>query len=362
MTNLLKFCPRLLEVASINEIYPFCETLCNILNNTREGILLVDKNYNVLLYNKQFEKFFGLKDFKKSNLKDITHHQILIPIVNQVFETQEELRTEVEIDYPENRILSVTAKFLKIFSQETFSENLAVLLSFYNITKLKKLEQIKTDFVAAVSHEIKTPITAIKGFAETLLDGALEDKENAKRFLEIIKKHSERLNSLVEDLLILSAIELGELKINKTKVNITEVIDIVITTLEEKAKKKNLYLKKEIIDGKNFTIIADKEKLIQILINLVDNGIKFTEKGGVIIKYQSHPSLISVEDTGIGIPKEHIPRLGERFYRVDKARSRELGGTGLGLAIVKHFVKAHGWNMSIESEVGKGTKVTLFIS
>jgi len=334
--------------------------LLNILDNIREAILLLDNCYKILFINRQFKKFFGIKenDFSNKCLQDLIYHKKLFSIIDAVFKTSQEIRDEIELQYPENRILSVTGKPVKLPIIEGPHKNTA-LFTFYNITKLKRLEQIKTDFVAAVSHEIKTPITAIKGFAETLLEGALDDKENARKFLEIIKKHSERLNSLVEDLLILSAIELGELKVNKTNVNLLEIIETVVTTLEEKAKKKKLYLKKEIYSKKVPIIYADRDKLIQILINLVDNGIKFTEKGGVTIRYTSSPPSICVEDTGIGIPKEHLPRLGERFYRVDKARSRELGGTGLGLAIVKHFVKAHGWHMIIESEVNKGTKVSL---
>jgi len=334
--------------------------LLELLDNIREAILLIDKDYQILFFNKQFKKFFGIneKNFPKF-LYEVIKHRRLYEIIEKVFSTDEEVREEVEVEHPEKRIFLVTGKPVNLDLGSGYKDT--ALFSFYNITRLKRLEQMKTDFVAAVSHEIKTPITAIKGFAETLLEGALEDKENARRFLQIIKKHSERLNSLVEDLLILSAIELGELKLNRSWISLGEVFDTVITTLEEKARKKGLYLKKELKDGERIEIYADRDKLIQILINLVDNGIKFTEKGGVTLKYEDKKACISVIDTGIGIPEEHIPRLGERFYRVDKARSRELGGTGLGLAIVKHFVKAHGWKMVIESTVGKGTSVHLFI-
>ncbi len=333
--------------------------LLKILDNIREAIILVGENQEVLFFNEQFKKFFGVEDLeeKVTKFNKIVKEPILSEILEEVIKSEREIRAEVELKFPEVRILSVTAKPISL-SMDT-GEKKAVLMSFYNITRLKQLEQMKTDFVAAVSHEIKTPITAIKGFAETLLEGALEDSENAKKFLQIIKKHSERLNSLVEDLLILSAIELGELKINKSKINLQEVVDTVITTLEEKAKKKGLSLRKEFVGDSAPVLEADRDKLIQILINLVDNGIKFTEKGGVTIKYEKSENCIKVIDTGIGIPEEHLPRLGERFYRVDKARSRELGGTGLGLAIVKHFVKAHGWQMAIKSQVGKGTEVVL---
>jgi len=245
---------------------------------------------------------------------------------------------------------------------------------------------MRRDFVANVSHEIKTPITAIKGFAETLLGGAIDDKENAPRFLQTIKNHSERLNSLVEDLLTLSRIEFGDIKMEKTAVSLDDVIDTVFTTLRNKAEINGLYLKKEM--PKNLgEIKADRNRLTQILLNLVDNGIKFTETGGVTVSVQARSSVreqglgvskkepipspqpqipdfgtleIIVEDTGIGIPQKHLSRLGERFYRVDSSRSRELGGTGLGLAIVKHLVKAQGWEMKIESAQEKGTKVRIF--
>jgi two-component system phosphate regulon sensor histidine kinase PhoR len=251
-------------------------------------------------------------------------------------------------------------------------ELFGAVLAFHDITRLKQLEDIRKDFVANVSHEIKTPITAIRGFAETLLEGALDDKENAYKFLETIKNHSERLNSLVSDLLTLSRIELGDIKIEKETVDLNNVVDTVFETLKEKAQSKGLYLKKEISPILQ-EVRADRNRLIQILLNLVDNGIKFTEMGGITVKVQSSKSKvqsekeerdfieISVEDTGIGIPKKHLSRLGERFYRVDKARSRELGGTGLGLAIVKHLVKAHGWEMQIESIPGKGTTVKIII-
>ncbi len=221
---------------------------------------------------------------------------------------------------------------------------------------------MRKDFVANVSHEIKTPITAIKGFADTLLEGALDDKENAVKFLHTIKSNSERINSLVDDLMTISKIELGVIKVQKSVIDAEDVFENVLTILKGRADEKNLYLKTT-IKPEFRKLSADKERLIQILTNLVDNAIKFTESGGVTIgigEEDSKPFLF-VEDTGIGITVKHLPRLGERFYRVDPARSRKMGGTGLGLAIVKHLVKAHGWNMQIESVSGKGTKVKIFL-
>lgn len=191
------------------------------------------------------------------------------------------------------------------------------------------------------NHELKTPVTAIKGYAETLLDGAIDDRENSKKFIEIIKNQADRLTALVEDLLTLSRIEFGDIKIEKKEILLDEIVNSVFQILGDKADKKDIHLQKDIPPR---TIIqADKHRLMQIMINLVDNGIKFTEKGFVKVVFfkKNSKGIISVEDTGIGISKEHLQRIGERFYRVDQARSRQLGGTGLGLAIVKHLVLAH---------------------
>ena len=234
---------------------------------------------------------------------------------------------------------------------------------FHDITEARRLEQVRKDFVANVSHEIKTPVAAIKGFADTLLEGAIEDRETAMRFIRTIKSNSERLNSLVDDLMTISKLELGVIKIEKAEIDPSEAIDAVCATLEGVAAKKGLYLKASITPGIG-KIPADRDRVIQILTNLVDNAIKFTEQGGVTIGLDKEDDTMClfVEDTGMGIPKRHLPRLGERFYRVDASRSRKLGGTGLGLAIVKHIVRAHGWRMEIESQEGKGTKVKVFVA
>lgn len=334
-----------------------------ILENMSDGLILTNVKGQIILYNTAFKNLLSIKqEIEGKTLMETLRRAELIDVIEDVVREKQRASMEIRVDYPRELYLIVTASPLII--EESVS---GVVLIFNDITRLKKLEEIRKDFVANVSHEIKTPITAIKGFAETLLDGAINDKENALKFLEIIKNHSERLNSLVSDLLTLSSIELGDVKIEKADVNLDEVVEAVFTTLKEKANKKGLYLKKQ-IDSEFNRIKADRHRLIQILVNLVDNGIKFTETGGVTIRVKGEKLkfkdaeerdfvTISIEDTGIGIPKKHIPRLGERFYRVDSARSRDLGGTGLGLAIVKHLVKAHGWKMNIESEEGKGTTI-----
>ncbi|HYA12325.1 MAG TPA: ATP-binding protein [Thermodesulfovibrionales bacterium] len=352
-----------------------------ILMNMSDGLMLTDPKGRIMLSNSALKSLFGIESsIEGKTVMETLRKAELMEAIDRVVETKESISREIEVAYPKELYVMMTAAPYSIRGELS-----GVVLAFHDVTRLKQLEDIRKDFVANVSHEIKTPITAIKGFAETLLEGALDDRENAYKFLETIKNHSERLNSLVSDLLTLSRIELGDIKIEKETVNLDTVIDSAFETLREKAQSKGLYLKKEIAPGLH-EIKADRNRLIQILLNLVDNGIKFTEQGGVTVRVQSsrlgvrspekivselktqYSELadfdyieICVEDTGIGIPKKHLSRLGERFYRVDKARSRELGGTGLGLAIVKHLVKAHGWEMEIESIPGKGTTVKIII-
>jgi two-component system phosphate regulon sensor histidine kinase PhoR len=347
-----------------------------ILMNMSDGLMLTDPKGRIMLSNSAMKNLFGIESsIEGKTVMETLRKAELMEVIDKVVETRETTSREIEVAYPKELYVMMTAAPYSVRGKLS-----GVVLVCHDITRIKQLEDVRKDFVANVSHEIKTPITAIKGFAETLLEGALDDRENAYKFLETIKNHSERLNSLVSDLLTLSRIELGDIKIEKETVNLDTVVDSAFETLREKAQRKGLYLKKEIAPGLQ-EIKADRNGLIQILLNLIDNGIKFSETGGVTVRVRNvefrmrnkgvsketpqseiaipHSIEISVEDTGIGIPKKHLSRLGERFYRVDNARSRELGGTGLGLAIVKHLIKAHGWEMEIESTPGQGTKVRL---
>ncbi len=337
-----------------------------ILRNMSDGLVLTDAKGKIMMGNAALNSLFGIdySNIEGRTLMEALRKAELMDLVERIAESGEKTSREIEVTHPRELYLMATAAPFALQGEIS-----GTVLTFHDITRLRKLEEVRKDFVANVSHEIKTPITAIKGFAETLIEGALDDKENALKFLDSIKNNSERLNSLVNDLLTLSRIELGDVKIEKKAVNLDEVIDTVFTTLKDKAAKKKLFLKK-ILPAAPMELEADKDRLIQILLNLVDNGIKFTEAGGVTIGVKSEKlkieseeekdyMVISVEDTGIGIPKKHLPRLGERFYRVDRARSRELGGTGLGLAIVKHLVKVQDWKMEIESTEGRGTMVRL---
>jgi two-component system phosphate regulon sensor histidine kinase PhoR len=236
------------------------------------------------------------------------------------------------------------------------------MIVFHDLTRLKKLEQIRMDFVANVTHEIKTPLTAIIGYLETIKEGAINNVEETKKFIDIILKQSQRLNRLVQDLLTISNIEMKEIVLNFEMVALGAAVNNVISLIKNKADLKKIAIHNNVSD--NFPPVqADRDRLTQILVNILDNAVKFTPEGGsVAIEAQESEThvIVSVTDTGIGVPAEEAQRLGERFYRVDKSRSRELGGTGLGLSIVKHLMIAHGGRMEIESRLGKGTKVSLF--
>ena len=241
------------------------------------------------------------------------------------------------------------------------------VLVLHDVTELRRLEVIRRDFVANVSHELRTPLTAIKGYAETLLGPAGDDRETARRFLGVIDRHSERLGRLINDLLALSDLELGRTALRLGTVTVAAVVEDALQILGEAARRKGVRLRAE-IDPRVPPAHADGDRLRQVLINLVDNGIKYTPAGGrvtVCVRPGNGSGAgmvdLAVEDSGVGVPAHDLPRLTERFFRVDKARSRELGGTGLGLAIVKHIVQGHGGALHIASSVGQGTTVRVVL-
>ncbi len=229
------------------------------------------------------------------------------------------------------------------------------------IAELNRLETVRRDFVANVSHEIKTPLTSIKGYVETLLSGAINEPRTSLRFLEKIERNSERLSNLVQDLLSLARIEATEESLKLTATDWCEVISSVIARNEDVITQKSLRVKVSGISTPQL-VMGDREAMTQVLDNLLTNAIKYTPEGGrvsVVLSAKGAQTRLEVEDTGIGIPPEHLDRIFERFYRVDKARSRELGGTGLGLSIVKHLAAAMGGDVQVESSVGIGSKFTV---
>jgi two-component system phosphate regulon sensor histidine kinase PhoR len=330
-----------------------------ILKSIPDALLIVDSGGAVVLASSSAKEFFRDVTLLGQRYIEIVRNQEFAELMDRVRRDHSPGMAKIRLDRPDERYLMVRVSPL-FYRGVTLSGFVVV---FHDITQIEKLERMRKDFVVNVSHEIKTPVTAIRGFADTLLDGAIDDRDNAVKFLQTIRANSERINSLVDDLMMISRIELGVIRIEKSEVDFGDVAGHVLETLGEKASAKNLYLKTS-VKSEMKTILADKNRLLQILINLVDNAIKFTETGGIILGMEEEEGkpVLFVEDTGMGIPGEHLPRLGERFYRVDAARSRKMGGTGLGLAIVKHLVKAHGWEMLIESSPGKGTRVKIFIT
>jgi two-component system phosphate regulon sensor histidine kinase PhoR len=334
--------------------------LNEILRSIPDALLIMDVNGVVLLSSAATSNFFGEPPLIGRPFIQVVRNSEFFSLLEEVRANRKTGVSEFKIEYPAERYC--VARISPLFrGRDELTGFVAIL---HDITELKKGEQVRKDFVANASHEIKTPITAIKGFADTLLDGALDDKEHAVKFLRYIQSNSDRINSLVDDLMTISKIETGVVKIEKKSIRFVDVAEAVQATLREKAGAKNLSLTISINPDMN-EISADRDRLTQILTNLVENGIKFTDHGGVTfgidIDKEIGRTVIFVEDTGIGIPKQHVSRLGERFYRVDPSRSRQMGGTGLGLAIVKHLVKAHGWDMKVESTLGKGTKVRIFV-
>jgi len=329
-----------------------------ILKSIPDVLLIIDAKGDILLSSSSAREFFGDVPMAGMQFIEVVRSQEVSDLVDKARKDLSPGMTEFRIEFPAEKYLSV--KVSPLFYRE--NELSGFVAVFHDITQIEKLEQVRKDFIANVSHEIKTPITAIKGFADTLLDGALEDKENAARFIRTIKSNSERINSLVDDLMTISKIELGVIRVEKVMIDIEEVFNNVLELVKAKAAAKNLLLTTSNKPGLR-EIKADKSRLIQILTNLADNAIKFTDAGSVVfgVDRENEKTFLFIEDTGIGVPSKHLPRLGERFYRVDPARSRKMGGTGLGLAIVKHLVKAHGWQILIESKEGKGTKIRIMV-
>ncbi len=330
-----------------------------ILKSIPDALLLINVHGTIELSNNAARELFAHYQLEGRPFLEVVRSPGFLNLIDDVKKSLLSGSAEITLDVPEEK------HFLVRISPLSYQIGIlyGVVAIFHDTTQMKKLEQMRKDFVANVSHEIKTPVTAIQGFAETLLDGALHDKENAEKFLTTIKSHSMRLNRLVEDLLTISKIELGVISLNKSEFHLTDIIDNVINTVLMQAAEKNLTVSKKIEAGEGI-LDADRDRIEQILLNIVDNAIKFTERGEIEIglSHEGGKSHLYVKDSGVGIPAKYLLRLGERFFRVDPSRSRELGGTGLGLAIVKHLVKAHGWEMKIESEEGEGTTVKIYYS
>lgn len=329
-----------------------------ILLGMGEGLLVTDAEGSINFVNPAFRELFSLNDDEVVGkpLSAITRLPALHEAFREVIETKNEKTGEFTFPLHEERTLQT-----HWFPLQVEDEIKGIVAVFHDISALKRLEIVRRDFVANVSHELRTPVTIIKGYAETLLSGAMEiDPERAERFVGIINTNAERLASLIKDLLTLSELESRNLSIQLAPFPIGGIVRRACLYLEDKARSKEIA-----IDMNNFEemppVMADPGRLEQVLINLLDNAIKYTqEQGAITISAVDTEDTVrvSVADSGVGIPPSDLPRIFERFYRVDSARSREQGGTGLGLAIVKHIIQIHEGNIVVESTPGKGSTFT----
>ncbi|MBI5191644.1 MAG: HAMP domain-containing protein [Nitrospirae bacterium] len=336
-------------------------TLEAVLGGMVEGVLVTDRDQRVIVANRRLRETFGLnkEDTLNRPFLEVIRNSKLSDLVRLAHDKRELVTGEVEVQYPEP--LSFMAGCVPLMMGESFA---GVVLVLHDVTRLKALETARRDFVANVTHELKTPISAIQGFAETLLAGALDEKENARRFLGIIEANSKRLSRLIEDLLTISKIELGEVRLQMRPVSLGNVGAEVAALLGPRIAEKGIRLDVSIPEDMP-RVMADRDRLYQVILNVLDNAVKYTPVGGTVTVSAcveaGQPDMVEllVADSGPGIPPDVLPRLGERFLRVDPARSRELGGTGLGLAIVKHLMKAHGGTFEMDNAPRKGAVVKL---
>ena len=345
-----------------------------VLTSITEAILVTDQSGRILMGNQTFEKLFGVSGAIEGRMPiELVRHRDVQNAIDQTLKTGQAIF--LDLIRSDDRERHFDVQVAPILQNDHIAGSVTI---FYDITELRRLERIRKDFVANVSHELRTPLTTIKGCAATLADGALDDREASQRFVQMINTHADRLHNLVEDILDLSRIESGALPLETGVYPIREMINSVVGQIRPMAKEKTLTI--EINIKKNVQVQCDRKLIEQALINLLDNAVKYTPEGGKIwiqtrdfkhvknvdenrrnrpeeIENQTHKRRIALEvkDTGIGVPLSDMDRIFERFYRVDKGRSRAMGGTGLGLSIVRHIMDAHGERVYVESEQGKGS-------
>jgi two-component system, OmpR family, phosphate regulon sensor histidine kinase PhoR len=341
----------------------------SVLRCMIEGVLVLDRKGSVLVINEQAERMFHVPrgcDVHGASVMEISRHPEMRKILEEVlafdFSTRRYFK---EVELEDERWFHVNAVSLK----DNQGKSLGLILVFHDISDIKRFETLRSDFVANVSHELRTPLTAIRGYVETLLHTPPADPSDNRQFLEIIDRHSERLSRLTQDLLTLSDLEAGKLELSPRPIDASHLIQRVLEVFWDPATKKQVELSHRAAPGLP-PLSGDLDRLQQLFINLVDNAVKYTPSGGRVTISATRVTEnngtegrveIAVADTGAGIAEKDLPRLTERFYRVDKARARDMGGTGLGLAIVKHIVQAHKGELKIASELRKGTTVRVWL-
>lgn len=342
-----------------------------ILRSMVEGVAVIDAQERLVFCNGAFAEILNIKAEKREGrpVIEAIRNSNLLGLIREVLRGGEGLQIEIVMGFVQPRSFAVTAAPVNPLDVDTLGKKLpgsatgsakpsGAVIVLHDVTELRRLERVRQDFVANVSHEFKTPLTAIQGFAETLLAGALEDPKNNRRFLEIIREHSARLARLTDDLLKLARIEAGKLEVQFFPVNIADLVEGCAEMALLKAARKQIALNVDVPPALP-PVLGDAALLHEVLQNLLDNAIQYTSAGGkvdVSAAANGREAVLTVADTGLGIPSVDQERIFERFYRVDAGRSREAGGTGLGLSIAKHIVEAHAGRIWVESEVGVGSK------
>ncbi len=335
------------------------QRLTTVLEGMAEGVISLDDRQRVVLANAAAGRLmsFSPVDAQGRTLLEVVRNHTLHAALVQCQQSQESRRVEIEMGDGDNRVLSIYANLL------TEEPSTRFILVLQDVTELRRLETMRQEFVANVSHELKTPLSSIKAYAETLSQGAIEDRENNLRFVHNIEDQAERLHQLILDLLSLARIESGQQAFDIGAVSVEDAVLSCLAQQQPQANAKGIQLKTDAV-APSLQVRADEEGVRQILNNLINNAVNYTPEGGqVTIAWRCEETwgVIEVRDTGIGISAEHLPRLFERFYRVDKARSRELGGTGLGLSIVKHLTQSFNGKVDVESTPGRGTTFTVWL-
>ena len=329
------------------------------MNSMREGVLIVDQEMRIIASNSAALETFQGVDGKLETLRlsDLTRNPSIHDAFRAAVDEGEHAEVKVEMRRGDRRIFDLRVAPLRF---ESAGRSRGAIGVFFDITQIERLERVRQEFLSNVSHELRTPLTAIIAFVETLEEGAIEDSEHNRRFLTVIRKNAQRMHNLIDDILELSSIEAGIVTVEPRPVRLSAVVEDITTALASRAETRVVTLRNEV--AQDVQVYADARRLEQMLTNLVDNAVKFNREGGeVTVRYNRAETrdCISVIDTGDGVSGEHIERIFERFYRIDRARSRDMGGTGLGLAIVKHLARAHGGEATVQSTPGEGSTFTI---
>ncbi|MBF0490578.1 MAG: PAS domain-containing protein [Candidatus Omnitrophica bacterium] len=337
------------------------EKLEAILSNMAEGVLVISAQERLLHLSPRFLDMFEVRsqDWSKKYYWEIIANQTINESIREAITHKKVLRRNITLVHPQEIFFTVLISPVMDASGVLMS----VVAVFHDVTEFKKYERLRTEFVANVSHELKTPLTSIKGFVETLQAGAIDDKTHALRFLDIIAKQTRRLEDLVQDLLILSSLESKDVKMNFIQSGVASVISSVVLMKKKQMEEQGQTLEVDIAPDLPF-ILMDTQRMEQVFLNLLDNAVKFTPAGGKIkIKAGIEKRHIRVDiiDNGPGISSENLSRIFERFFRADKSRNQETGGTGLGLSIVKHIVEAHQGTVNVESTLGRGASFSVYL-